>query len=206
MAFFRLFVLEFQLFMWRLSLFRLFAWRYFVFSHGVISSFRLFAWRLFVFSFLFFFFFFFFLFFCCFFFCCFVVVVFFLLFFFVFFFCFFFCVALFRGQKTKWNKPATIVLCRFVNWRPIYNSKKVSEHTWLNCLLATRQNDNHSPGPWPWQLVPSFHQKRELGNSVPGTFNRRDKRVWKWFQSLMIWGKATLINISISNVGVRKHI
>ena len=49
-AFFRLFVLEFRLFVWRVSLFRLFAWRYFVFSHGVISSFRLFARRLFVFS------------------------------------------------------------------------------------------------------------------------------------------------------------
>ena len=54
MAFFRLFVLEFRLFVWRVSLFRLFAWRYFVvfvFSHGVISSFRLFVWRLLVFSF-----------------------------------------------------------------------------------------------------------------------------------------------------------
>ena len=50
LAFFRLFMLEFRLFVWRVSLFRLFAWRYFVFSHGVISSFRLFAWRLFVFS------------------------------------------------------------------------------------------------------------------------------------------------------------
>ena len=50
-AFFRLFVLEFRLFVWRVSLFRLFTWRYFVFSHGVILPFRLFAWRLFFFSF-----------------------------------------------------------------------------------------------------------------------------------------------------------
>ena len=34
-------MLEFRLFMWQISLFRLFAWRYCVFSHGVISSFRM---------------------------------------------------------------------------------------------------------------------------------------------------------------------
>ena len=28
----------------------------------------------------------------------------------------------------------------------------------LNCLLATRQNDNNSPGPGPGRLVPSSHQ------------------------------------------------
>ena len=52
MAFFHLFVLEFRLFVWRVSLCHLFAWRYFVFSQGVISSFRVaffrfFAWRYF---------------------------------------------------------------------------------------------------------------------------------------------------------------
>ena len=31
----------------RVALFRLFAWRYFVFSRGVLSSFRFFAWRYF---------------------------------------------------------------------------------------------------------------------------------------------------------------
>ena len=59
-AFFRLFVLEFRLFVWRVSLFRLFALRYFIFSafrmalfrlfvlsRGVFSSFRFFAWRYF---------------------------------------------------------------------------------------------------------------------------------------------------------------
>ena len=40
----RLFVLEFRLFVWRVTLFRLFAWRYFVYSHGLISSFRFFGW------------------------------------------------------------------------------------------------------------------------------------------------------------------
>ena len=42
-AFFRLFVLEFRLFVWRVSLFRLFAWRYFVFSSFRLASFRLFV-------------------------------------------------------------------------------------------------------------------------------------------------------------------
>ena len=53
-----------------MAFFRLFAWRYFVFSRGVISSFRYFVFSRGVFS--------------------------------------FFRVALFRGEKTKWHKPATI--------------------------------------------------------------------------------------------------
>ena len=32
---------------------------------------------------------------------------------------------------------------------------------------------------WPGRLVPSSHQRSELGNSFVGTFSRRDKRVWK---------------------------
>ena len=45
MAFYRLFALVFRHFAWRISFFRLFAWRYFVFS-----SFRLAFFRYFVFS------------------------------------------------------------------------------------------------------------------------------------------------------------
>ena len=30
------------------------------------------------------------------------------------------------------------------------------------CLLVTRQNDNHSPGPGPERLVSSSHQRSEL--------------------------------------------
>ena len=47
------------------------------------------------------------------------------------------------------------------------------------CLLATRQNDNHSPGPNPGRLDPSSHQRSELSNTILGTFSRGDKRVWK---------------------------
>ena len=106
----------FRLFAWRYFVFRLFAWRSFVFSRGVISSFRvasfrvslfrLFAWRLFdfsrgVFS-------------------CGVISSFRVALFRLFawrYFVFsrgafsFFRVALFRGEKTKWHRPATIFTC-----------------------------------------------------------------------------------------------
>ena len=45
-----------------------------------------------------------------------------------------------------------------------------------NCLLVTRQNDNHSPGPGPGRLVPSSHQRSELSNTILCTFSRGDKR------------------------------
>ena len=47
MAFFGPFMLEFLLFVQRVSSFRVALFRLFVFSHGVISLFRLFAWRYF---------------------------------------------------------------------------------------------------------------------------------------------------------------
>ena len=46
-------------------------------------------------------------------------------------------------------------------------------------LLVIRQNDNHTPGPWPRRLDPNSHQRTELSNSILGTFNRGDNRVWK---------------------------
>ena len=66
-------------------------------------------------------------------------------------------------------------------------------------LFRTYQNDNHSPGPWPGRLVPSPHQRRELSNTILGTFSREDKRVWKCIPIPNGLGKkTTLINISIS--------
>ena len=57
-----------------------------------------------------------------------------------------------------------------------------------NCLLVTRQNDNHSPGPGPGRLVPSSHQRSKVSSSILGALSRGDKR----FQSI-------LLNISIGN-------
>ena len=48
-----------------------------------------------------------------------------------------------------------------------------------NCLLMTRQNDNHSPGPGPGRQVPSSHERSELSNTILSTSSRGDKRVWK---------------------------
>ena len=59
------------------------------------------------------------------------------------------------------------------------NSHTHTQNLNLNYLLATRQNGNHSPGPWPGRLVPSSPQSSELGNSILDLFSRRDKRVWK---------------------------
>ena len=50
MAFFRLCALKCCLFASRVSSFRLFAWRYFVFSHGVFSSYRIASFHFVVFS------------------------------------------------------------------------------------------------------------------------------------------------------------
>ena len=67
-----------------------------------------------------------------------------------------------------------------------------------NCLLVTRQNDNHSPGPG--RLVAISHQRTEFSDTILGTFCRGDKRVWKCIPIPNGLGeKATLINISVSN-------
>ena len=68
-----------------------------------------------------------------------------------------------------------------------------------NCLLVTRQNDNHSPGPGPGRVVPISHQRSELSNTILGTFNREDKRVWKCILVPNGLGEATLININVSD-------
>ena len=81
----------------------------------------------------------------------------------------------------------SLVACHFVGFATILQ----------NCLLVTRQNDNHSPGPG--RLVPSSHQRSELSNTILGTFSRGDKRVWKCIPVPNCpGGKATLINISVS--------
>ena len=67
-------------------------------------------------------------------------------------------------------------------------------------LLVTRQNDNHSPGPWLGILVLSFHQRSEFSNTILGTFSRGGKRVWKYVPVPNgLGGKVTLINISVSS-------
>ena len=69
-----------------------------------------------------------------------------------------------------------------------------------NCLLVTRQNANHSPGPGPGRLVRSSHQRNELSNSILSSFNRGDKRVWECIPIPNDLGeRATLININVSN-------
>ena len=50
------------------------------------------------------------------------------------------------------------------------------------CLLVTRRNNNHSPGPGPGRLVTSSHQRSELSNTILATFSRGDKRVWNCIQ------------------------
>ena len=64
-----------------------------------------------------------------------------------------------------------------------------------NCLLVTLQTDNHSPGSG--RLVPSSHQR-----TILSTFSRGDKRIWKCIPIPNdLWGKATLIKISIYSNG-----
>ena len=73
-------------------------------------------------------------------------------------------------------------------------------------LLVTRQNDNHSPGPGPGRLVPSSHQRSELSSTILSTFSRGDKRVWKCIPVPNgLGGKATLMNISVSNGNLICH-
>ena len=78
--------------------------------------------------------------------------------------------------------------------------RKGTEHQNQNCLMLTRQNDNHSRGPGPGRLVPSSHQRSELSNTILGTFSRGDKRAWKCIPIPNEFGEnATLINISVGN-------
>ena len=68
-----------------------------------------------------------------------------------------------------------------------------------NILPVTRQNDNHSPRPGPGRLVPSSHRRSELQTPSSAPSAEEITESGSAFQSLMAWGKATLINISISN-------
>ena len=78
-------------------------------------------------------------------------------------------------------------------------SRTLPTHQNQNCLLVTRQNDNHSPGPGPRRLVPSSHQGSELSNTIIGTFSRGDKRLWKYVPIPNGLGRgATLINNNVS--------
>ena len=56
-------------------------------------------------------------------------------------------------------------------WPEVYRQKMGMTKNRQNqkCLLVTRQNDNHSPGPlWPGRLVPSCHQRSEQGWTLTG--------------------------------------
>ena len=111
---------------------------------------------------------------------------------------------------------------KIINWPTAFSlsshcfgkskNQKCSEHALPNftsCRIRIRnvywwhvtcQNSNHSLGPWPGRLVPSSHQRRELSNTIFGTFSRGDKRVWKCIPIPNCLGeKATLINISVSS-------
>ena len=69
-------------------------------------------------------------------------------------------------------------------------------------IVTGCQNDNHSPGPWPGRLVPSSKQRSELSNTLLGTFSKEDKKVWKWLQSLIVWGKKLHLLISVLAMGI----
>ena len=71
-----------------------------------------------------------------------------------------------------------------------YTSRSIIVYWW-------RQNDNHSPGPWPCSS--DSRKRSELSNSILGTCSRGDKRVWKYIPvSNGLEEKATLKNISIT--------
>ena len=115
----------------------------------------------------------------------------------------------------KWSfqlqLPGVIQICRNLQKNQncvtcilIFASKCICSESEL--LLVTRQNDNHSPGPGPGRLVPSSHQRSEPNNTILGTFSRGDKRVWKCIPVPNgLGGKATLINISVSNGNLICH-
>ena len=78
----------------------------------------------------------------------------------------------------------TYLLCRFVKRKPVNNSKKVSERTLnlnLNCLLATCQNDNHSPGSW------ALTREVNLATSSSAPSAEEIRESGSEFQSLMAW-------------------
>ena len=106
-------------------------------------------------------------------------------------------------QFTRNSHTANLPSCEyllFLNTAIPVPQRNIVQNQNQNCLLVTRRNDNHSPGPGPGRLGPSSHQRSELSNAILGTFSRGDKRVWKCIPIPNgLGGKATLINISISN-------
>ena len=67
-------------------------------------------------------------------------------------------------------------------------------------LLVKRRNDNHSPGPVIWELVPSSHQRSELSNTILCIFSGWDQRIGEGIPIPDSLGEeATFINICIGN-------
>ena len=73
-------------------------------------------------------------------------------------------------------------------------------------LLVKRRNDNHSPGPVIRELVPSFHQRSELSNTILCIFSWWDQRIGEDIPIPDSPGEeATFINICISNESLKCH-
>ena len=73
-------------------------------------------------------------------------------------------------------------------------------------LLVKRRNDNHSPGPVIRELVPSFHQRSELSNTILCIFSRWDQRIGEGIPIPDSLGEeATFINICIGNGSLKCH-
>ena len=71
------------------------------------------------------------------------------------------------------------------------NCQIICQNQNQNCLLVTRQNENHSLGPGQGRLVPSSHEKCELSNSsAPSAEEIRESG--SAFQFLMVWRKKKL--------------
>ena len=105
-----------------------------------------------------------------------------------------------RPMTFKLGIPHWVLKCYQVcsNDDPGWRSESKSE-----LLLVTRQNDNHSPGPGPGRLVPSSHQRSELSNTIS---RHLQQRVCKCIPvPNCLGGKATLINISVSNGNLICH-
>ena len=101
-----------------------------------------------------------------------------------------------RDKKNIYAQ-STLRFCRKPAW--VSPARKTTHGVWCH------QQPLSTSGPWPGRLVPSSHQRSELSNSILGIFNRGDNiRVWKCIQIPNGRGgggrgKATLINICISN-------
>ena len=69
-----------------------------------------------------------------------------------------------------------------------------------------RRNDNHPPRPVIRELVPSSHQRSELGNTILCIFSGQDQRIGEGIPIPDSLGEeATFINICIGNGSLKCH-